>query len=140
MRATSGETTTSVVSFTSGGSWKGNTGFATTVRCEVYQCDDRPLMKWKHFSMLHQYLRGVDTLSPLGASTNNDVTFYASGWSLVRWAADQYATSEGGWLKALVKGGAQTGLANLAIAASLTGRRKLAALAKELAAAPVSAR
>jgi hypothetical protein len=53
-------------------------------------------------------------LSPLGASTNNDVTFYASGWSLVRWAADQYATSEGAWLKALVKGGAQTGLANLA--------------------------
>ena len=100
--------------FTSGGSWKGNTGFATTVRCEVYQCDDRPLMMWKHFSMLHQYLRGVDTLSPLGATTNNDVTFYASGWSLVRWAADQYATSEGGWLKALVKGGAQTGLANLA--------------------------
>ena len=100
--------------FTSGGSWKGNTGFATTVRCEVYQCDDRPLMMWKHFSALHQYLRGVDTLSPLGASTNNDVTFYASGWSLVRWAADQYATSEGAWLKALVKGGAQTGLANLA--------------------------
>ena len=100
--------------FKSGGSWKGNTGFATTVRCEVYQCDDRPLMMWKHFSMLHQYLRGVDTLSPLGASTNNDVTFYASGWSLVRWAADQYATSEGAWLKALVKGGAQTGLANLA--------------------------
>ncbi len=100
--------------FTSGGSWKGNTGFATTVRCEVYQCDDRPLMMWKHFSMLHQYLRGVDTLSPLGASTNNDVTFYASGWSLVRWAADQYATSEGAWFKALVKGGAQTGLANLA--------------------------
>ena len=100
--------------FTSGGSWKGNTGFATTVRCEVYQCDDRPLMMWKHFSMLHQYLRGVDTLSPLGASTNNDVTFYASGWSLVRWAADQYATTEGAWLKALVKGGAQTGLANLA--------------------------
>jgi len=100
--------------FTSGGSWKGNTGFATTVRCEVYQCDDRPLMMWKHFSMLHQYLRGVDTLSPLGASTNNDVTFYASGWSLVRWAADQWATTEGAWLKALVKGGAQTGLANIA--------------------------
>ena len=100
--------------FASGGSWKGNTGFATTVRCEVYQCDDRPLMMWKHFSMLHQYLRGVDTLSPLGASTANDVTFYASGWSLVRWAADQYASTEGAWLKALVKGGAQTGLANLA--------------------------
>ena len=100
--------------FTNGGSWKGNTGYTGTVRCEVYQCDDRPLMMWKHFSVLHQYLRGVDTLSPLGASTNNDVTFYASGWSLVRWAADQYATTEGAWLKALVKGGPQTGLANLA--------------------------
>ena len=100
--------------FTNGGSWKGNTGYSGTVRCEVYQCDDRPLMMWKHFSVLHQYLRGVDTLSPLGASTSNDVTFYASGWSLVRWAADQYATTEGAWLKALVKGGAQTGLANLA--------------------------
>jgi hypothetical protein len=100
--------------FANGGSWKGNTGYTGTVRCEVYQCDDRPLMMWKHFSVLHQYLRGVDTLTPLGASTGSDYTFYASGWSLVRWAADQYATSEGAWLKALVKGGAQTGLANLA--------------------------
>ena len=100
--------------FASGGQWKGNTGFATTVRCEVYQCDDRPLIMWKHFSMLHQYLRGVETLSPLGASTPTDVTFYASGWSLVRWAADHYATSEGDWLKALVRGGVHTGLANLA--------------------------
>lgn len=100
--------------FASGGQWKGNTGFATTVRCEVYQCDDRPLIMWKHFSMLHQYLRGVETLSPLGASTPSDVTYYASGWSLVRWAADHYATSEGAWLKALVRGGVHTGLANLA--------------------------
>jgi hypothetical protein len=100
--------------FASGGQWKGNTGFATTVRCEVYQCDDRPLIMWKHFSMLHQYLRGVETLSPLGASTPSDVTFYASGWSLVRWAADHYAASEGDWLKALVRGGVHTGLANLA--------------------------
>ena len=84
--------------FTSGGSWKGNTGFSATARCQLYQCDDRPLMMWTHFSMLHQYLRGVDPLSPSGATTNNDVTFNASGWSLVRWAADQYATSEGAWL------------------------------------------
>ena len=40
--------------------------------------------------------------------------FHASGWSLVRWAADHYATSEGAWLKALVRGGVHTGLANLA--------------------------
>ena len=100
--------------FSNGGTWKGNTGFATTVRCEVYQCDDRPLMMWKHFSVLQQYMRGVDTLTPIGAAANGDFTYYASGWSLVRWAVDQYANDEGAWLKALVRGGAATGLANLA--------------------------
>ncbi len=100
--------------FSNGGTWKGNTGFATTVRCEVYQCDDRPLMMWKHFSVLQQYMRGVDTLTPIGAAANGDFTYYASGWSLVRWAVDQYANDEGAWLKALVRGSASTGLANLA--------------------------
>ena len=105
--------------FADGGRWKGNVGFRTTVRCEVYQCDDRPLMMWRHFSVLQQYLRGVDTLTPIGAAASGDFTYYASGWSLVRWAADQYATDEGTWLKTLVRGGSATGLANLA---QLTGR------------------
>jgi len=105
--------------FTSGGAWKGNVGFSTTVRCEVLQCDDRPLMMWKHFSVLQQYMRGVDTLTPIGAAATGDFTYYASGWSLVRWAVDQYAGDEATWLKALVRGGAATGLANLA---QLTGR------------------
>ena len=96
--------------FSNGGTWKGNTGFATTVRCEVYQCDDRPLMMWKHFSVLQQYMRGVDTLTPIGAAGNGDFTYYASGWSLVRWAVDQYANDEGAWLKSLVRGGAGCGL------------------------------
>ena len=99
--------------FAAGGAWKGNVGYES-VRCEVARCDSRPLMMWKHFSVLHQYYRGVDTLTPIGAAANGDFTFYASGWSLVRWAADQYAGNEGEWLKALVKGGANTGLANLA--------------------------
>ena len=105
--------------FTSGGAWKGNVGFSTTVRCEVLQCDDRPLMMWKHFSVLQQYMRGVDTLTPIGAAATGDFTYYASGWSLVRWAVDQYAGDEATWLKALVRGSAATGLANLA---QLTGR------------------
>ncbi len=105
--------------FTNGGGWKANVGFATSVRCEVYQCDDRPLMMWKHFSVLQQYMRGVDTLTPIGAAASGDFTFYASGWSLVRWAADQYATDESKWLMELVRGGATTGLAHLA---QLTGR------------------
>ena len=100
--------------FANGGTWKGHTGFQTTVRCELYECDDRPLTMWKHFSVLHQYFRGVDTLTPIGAAANGDFTFYASGWSLVRWAIDQYATDEIGGVKALVRGGQQTGLSNLA--------------------------
>ena len=105
--------------FANGGRWKGNVGFSTTVRCEVYQCDDRPLMMWKHFSVLQTYMRGVDTLTPIGAAASGDFTYYASGWSLVRWAADQYAGDEAVWMKALVRGGNATGLANLA---QLTGR------------------
>ena len=100
--------------FTNGSAWKSNAGYQATVRCEVYQCDDRPLMMWKHFSVLHQYLRGVDTLTPIGAAASGDFTFYASGWSLVRWAADQYAGDEATWMKELVRGGQLTGLANLA--------------------------
>jgi hypothetical protein len=100
--------------FSGGGTWKGNNGYATTMRCEIYQCDDRPLMMWKHFSVLHQFFAGVDTLTPIGAAASGDFTFYASGWSLVRWAADNYAVDESQWLRDLVKGGVNTGLANLA--------------------------
>lgn len=94
--------------------WKANASYAQTVGCELSQCDDRPLMMWKHFSVLHQYQKGVDTLSPLGSSTSGDFTFYASGWSLVRWALDHYASSESNWLKTVVRGGQLTGLSNLA--------------------------
>lgn len=104
--------------FAKGGAWKENQGF-DAVRCEVLSCDGRPLMMWKHFSVLHQYYRGVDTLTPIGSAASGDFTFYASGWSLVRWAADHYAGDEGEWLKSLVKGGANTGLAALA---ARTGR------------------
>jgi len=94
--------------------WRGNIGFEKSIGCELSQCDGRPLMMWKHFSVLHQYLRGVDTLTPIGAAANGDFTFYASGWSLVRWAADHYASDESVWLKALIRGGQLTGLSNLA--------------------------
>lgn len=105
--------------FAGGGSWRGNSGYVSTVRCEIYQCDDRPLMMWKHFSVLHQFFRGVDTLTPIGAAASGDFTFYASGWSLVRWAADQYATNEGTWLRDLVSTSPFTGLINLS---AQTGR------------------
>ena len=101
--------------FNGGGVWKGNSGYASSVRCEIYQCDDRPLMMWKHFSVLHEFFTGVDTLTPIGAAASGDFTFYASGWSLVRWAADHYALNESQWLKELVRGGSSVGLSNLAL-------------------------
>lgn len=100
--------------FAGGGAWRSNSGFTSTVGCEIRQCDDRPLMMWKHFSVLHQFYRGVDTLTPIGAAASGDFTFYASGWSLVRWAVDHYAIDESAWLRDLVRGGQQVGLAGLA--------------------------
>lgn len=93
--------------------WKANLGWSESVQCEVYQCDDRPLMMWKHFPVLHDYFMGADTLSPLGKASAGDVTYYASGWSLVRWAVDHFASDEGSFLRALVRGEQGTGMAAL---------------------------
>jgi hypothetical protein len=106
--------------FTNGStSWKSNAGWAEGLHCEVYQCNDQPLVMWKHVPVLHDYFAGVDTLSPLGRSAAGDFTYYASGWSLVRWAVDHYAANEGAFLRDLVKGGAATGMNALA---ARTGR------------------
>lgn len=105
--------------FPGGGAWKGRTGFATSVGCELLQCDDRPLVMWKHFSGLHSYLKGMDLL-PVGQGTGASANAgYASGWALVRWALDRYADNESALLKALVRGQGRTGLAALA---QLTGQ------------------
>jgi hypothetical protein len=107
--------------FAGGGAWRGNGGWADVVRCEVYQCDGRPLMLWKHFPVLHDYLAGVATRTPLGATDAHDHTFYASGWSLVRWAADHHAGGdEPAFLRALVRG--TTGATGVTALSRLTGR------------------
>jgi len=109
----------------SGGSWRDNTGWSGSLQCEVYQCDDRPLLMWKHFPVLHDYFAGVESLTPLGSAAHGDVTFYASGWSLVRWAVDHHAVHEGEFLRDLVRGtpgvdgSASTGIAALS---ARTGR------------------
>lgn len=99
--------------FTGGGSWRGGTGFTSSLGCELTQCDDRPLVMWKHFSQLYNYLRNTDALSPLAPSSNTDATWYASGWSLVRFVLDRYAGDEASTLKALVRGDAGSGLGSL---------------------------
>jgi len=100
--------------FPGGGSFRGRTGFAGSVGCELRLCDDRPLIMWKHFSQLHQYLAGGETLTPLGPAHRADATHYASGWSLVRWALDAFATEESQALRALVRGGGGRGVEALA--------------------------
>ncbi|HEY0930068.1 MAG TPA: IPT/TIG domain-containing protein [Gemmatimonas sp.] len=100
-------------SFADGVQFRGQAGFAASVQCEVLQCDDRPLIMWKHFTALHQYLQGADSLSPFGAVRSGDYTYYASGWSLVRWVLDRYAGSESMSLKALVRGDMGSGIAAL---------------------------
>lgn len=90
--------------------WRANTGWAQSLHCEVYQCGDRPLVMWKHFPALHDYFQGVDSLSPLGGASDRDVSYYASGWSLVRWALDHYAANEGEFLRALVRGAGGSGM------------------------------
>ncbi len=90
--------------------WRSNTGWAQSLQCEVYQCDGRPLVMWKHFPALHDYFQGADSLSPLGGTFDRDVSYYASGWSLVRWAADHYAGNEADFLRALVRGAGGSGM------------------------------
>lgn len=100
--------------FPGGGSWRGHTGFAGSVGCELLQCDDRPIVMWKHFSQLYNYLRSTEAHSPFGASNSSDVSYYASGWSLVRHMLDRYAADESMSLKRLVRGDAGVGMAALA--------------------------
>ena len=100
----------------SNATWKGNATYAPTLACELVSCagDDRPKMMLKHYEVLADYYNRIGTLTPLGGVSGADNTFYASGWLLVRWAIDQYASDEASFVRALVTETGATGLANLA--------------------------
>jgi hypothetical protein len=109
----------------SGATWKGNASYAPTVGCEVARCDDRPLGVYKHFEAVADFYSRVDSLTPLGGVSRFDGTFYGSGWLLTRWAADQFATDEPSFFRALTTETAVTGVQNLA---RRTGRTPAAML------------
>ncbi len=97
--------------------WKDNVTYQESVYCDVRpgrpECPDAPAIMIAHFALLYDYLEKVETLSPLGDPPGQDgSTFYGSGWSLVRWMLDQYASSEPAFLTPLTQGPA-TGIANL---------------------------
>jgi len=91
-------------------------GYEATVGCELRHCDDRPLVMFKHFSALHDWLRNVDCVSALGASQLTAM-HYASGWAFVRWVLD-HSANERETLRALSVGSSGRGLEGLA---ALTG-------------------
>lgn len=93
-------------------------GYEESVGCELRHCDDRPLVMFKHFSALHDWLRNVDRVSALGA-TQLTAMHYASGWSFVRWTLD-HSANERATLRALATGTHGSGLEGLA---ALTGMK-----------------
>ncbi|HVT38321.1 MAG TPA: Ig-like domain-containing protein [Gemmatimonadaceae bacterium] len=81
-------------------------GYAASVGCDLRfaqaappECANRPLLMLRHFDALYQYLSTPEPFSPLGRVFGTDVSFYASAWSLERWANDHFATSESQFLK-----------------------------------------
>lgn len=113
--------------FTPGAAWRGNTGFAVSVHCEVTMCDDRPLVMWKHFSGLHAWLQTAGSArvgqvsGEAGAALSGTAANagYASGWALVRWVLDWFVTNERDVLRQLVAGGTAVGIPALATAAGI---------------------
>lgn len=99
--------------------WKGNVGYQASVYCDVRptsvsapQCAGRPVLMLRHFDALYQFLQGPEPYSVIGRVAAGEGTFYATSWSMVRWMADHYATSESAFLSSLVQS-SSSGVANL---------------------------
>jgi hypothetical protein len=97
---------------------KQNTGYAASIACDVRYgtaappCANRPLLMLRHFDALYRYLGSPEIVSMLGRTYSADFTFYASAWSIERWANDLFAVSEAQFLKDWTLSGV-TGVANL---------------------------
>jgi hypothetical protein len=85
---------------------KQNIGYAASIGCDVqYQsataapCKDRPDLMLRHFDALYTYFQAPSTVSMLGPAFAGDYTFYASAWSVERWANDIFSTTESQFLK-----------------------------------------
>jgi hypothetical protein len=96
--------------------WKTNITYANSIYCEVRptfaQCAGRPNGIRDHFANLYSFMDNPGTHSPFGRIATGDFNFYYSGWSLVRWSADRYASSEASFFQGLTQT-LQTGLTNL---------------------------
>ena len=102
---------------------KSNVTYAQSVGCEVRpngssnplyaNCANKPLSMFDHFILFYDYQSGNEGLSPIGAASSNDFTFYGSGWSFLRYVIDTYAASESGFLTALTRETQLPGVQNI---------------------------
>jgi hypothetical protein len=107
--------------------WLGNAGFLQTAACEYTignaacantsspsTISSKPFaLMGSHLPYFFQYLQGESSNSEgLGLDTPAN---YGAGWTISRWATDQYANgNEGAFIKSLISEPALTGLNNLA--------------------------
>jgi len=96
---------------------KSNVDYQASMYCESrpswVECAGRPLVMRKHFGGLYDYMSANESRTPLGSAEEGDASFYGSGWSLVRWSIDHFASSEAGFLRALTQEPRLSGLRNL---------------------------
>ena len=91
-----------------------NADYASTLFCDVRplgqqggaRCLHKPYGMYRHFGStgLYDFLRDPEPRSPLGGRVGaSDFTFYASAWSIIRWALDNHPVSESAFLTSLVR-------------------------------------
>jgi hypothetical protein len=110
---------------------KSNIGYGSAASqvgpyCGVRACNQNPRGFVRVFEALQGksatsggigWFQAMEDHSPLGRLDANDFSFYATGWSLVRWAMDNSSLSESGFLTGITQEKSVSGVANLQIRA-----------------------
>ena len=96
-----------------------NVGYQESIYCEIRvganwpDCDPFPSIMVKHFGGVNDYLKSIESLSPVGKVGESDWSFYGSGWLFVRWALDQSGVPEADFVRALIDEDGVTGVRNI---------------------------
>ncbi len=120
--------------------WKANTGYGSFANPINIYCDSRPgfaecdanprrpaSIMQRHFTSLYTNLFGTNArlLSPFGATaSDNNSYYYATAWSLVRYAIDRYGASDAAFLTALTQS-TTSGVTNLSAQTGVSTDRLL---------------
>jgi hypothetical protein len=109
--------------------WKGNADFFATVACELSLGSGAPCsnantngtlgkpyaLVGSHLPFFFQYLQAESSSNSEGLGFDTPAN-YGAGWTISRWATDQYASAgEGAFIQSLINEPTQTGLNNLAL-------------------------